>query len=146
MKETSEFLEQAEDAQKHFFSLPEDFRNQIINNAHEQANEIRGLVDTGKAKNYDEALAMLPSVFPEYQKMVINFETLDHGTVTVKAESNGDHYLYYGNNPPEFLGNVLDGVYSEVFGVLNIDVERQNENLKKIFDNLDLFRSACGNA
>lgn len=146
MNEKQKYTEQEIKAQETFLGLPEDFKNKLIENAHENANKLKALVNSGKAKNYEEAAAMLPSSFAEYPEMDIEFETIEHGTVLVKTESNGDYFLYFGNNDPVFLGNADEGVYSELSGILHIDTKRQDENLSGIFAKLEVFKQSAGRA
>ncbi|OGY99093.1 MAG: hypothetical protein A3B13_01475 [Candidatus Liptonbacteria bacterium RIFCSPLOWO2_01_FULL_45_15] len=78
--------------------------------------------------------------------MDIKLETIDHGLVLVKTESNGDYFMHIGDSEPQFLGNADEGVYSEIAGVLNINTERQGENMKKIFAKIVLLKHAQGSA
>lgn len=137
MNETQDFIEKAIKIQGQFFELPDNFRDQLIKHAHDKANNMCELVSSGKAKNYDEALHMLPSAFPTYPEMDIKLETIDHGTALVKTEKNGDYYLYLGSNPPQFLGNADEGVYSEISGTLNINTTRQMRIWGKSLPNLN---------
>lgn len=139
MNEMSSFSERAENAQAAFFSLSEDFKNQIIERAHGEAHQIQELIRSGQAGSYEEAVNLLPSMMPEHQKMAMKLETKGHGDVLVTANSKGDYFLHSDGNDPLFLGNASEGVYSEVSGMLGVDIAQIDKNMVEIFSRINLF-------
>jgi hypothetical protein len=121
--------------QERFSNLPKELQEAIIEKAHEDANTIKAMVDSGTAKNYSEALKKIDK---------LNFNEYDF---QISIAENGDIFLDLGSGS-SLVGNANEGVYLEKSeGVLEVDFARLDKNMEKILGQIDqLIGRSKGNA
>ncbi len=115
-----------EEDQERFLNLPGEIKNKLIERAHEEANQINNLISSGKARNFDEAVKMIP----EFDISKYDF--------TINISENGDVYLNLGGGKT-LIGNYFENAISETAEGTFLDIDKVDENMEKILRQIDLL-------